>query len=95
LEQGGPYKKVNDVAVGRADKLRINKDDYKNPEYGTKEHPVMCFTVKNIRLQMPNPDVYQFETLDEQFKYNIFMYLTYVMPHKEFKKRFGLPHTSD
>jgi hypothetical protein len=74
---------------------RINKDDYKNPEYGTKEHPVMCFAVKNIRAQMPNPDVYQFETLDEQFKYNIFMYLTYVMPHKEFKKRFGLPHTSD
>jgi len=70
---------------------RINRDDYQKPEYGTKEHPVMCFAVKNIQPRLPNPDAYMFETLDEQFKYNIYMYLTYVMPHKEFKVRFNLP----
>ncbi len=68
---------------------RINKDDYQSPAYGSKEHPVMCFAVKNILPQRPNPDVYQFETIDEQFKYNIFMYLTYVMPHKEFEHRYA------
>ncbi|MFD1257991.1 hypothetical protein ACFQ3S_14375 [Mucilaginibacter terrae] len=57
----------------------------KYKEYGTNKHPVMCFAVKNIQPQRPNPDVYQFETLDEQFKYNTFMYLTYAMPHKEFE----------
>jgi hypothetical protein len=69
---------------------RINTNDYQNPKYGTKEHPVMCFAVENLKPQPPNAATYSFQTLDEQFRYNIFMYFTYVMPHQEFKQRFKL-----
>jgi hypothetical protein len=72
--------------------IRVNNDDLKNPDYGSKEHPIPVFKVWGANSPLTadygvnNPINY--DVSDEQYKYNVMVYLTFVMPKKEFKERF-------
>ncbi|MGN7988582.1 hypothetical protein ACTJKC_14635 [Pedobacter sp. 22226] len=76
--------------------LKINKDDFNNPKYGTKEKPLMCFSLRGANGPLTaigsgvkdSGKVYNIDTPPEQFDYNVYMYLTYVMPKEEFEERF-------
>jgi hypothetical protein len=76
--------------------LKVNKDDFNNPDYGTKEKPLMCFSLRGANSPLTTVGygvkdtgkVYNIDTAPEQFDYNVYMYLTYVMPKEEFKQRF-------
>lgn len=76
--------------------LKINKDDFNNPKYGTKEKPLMCFSLRGANGSLTaigsgvkdSGKIYNIDTSPEQFDYNTYMYLTYVMPKEEFEERF-------
>ncbi|MBO9674065.1 MAG: hypothetical protein J7577_11515 [Sphingobacteriaceae bacterium] len=76
--------------------MKVNKDDLNNPKYGTKEKPLICFSLKSAHSSLTaignnvedNGKIYKIDTSPEQFEYNVYMYLTYVMPKAEFKERF-------
>ena len=76
--------------------LKVNKDDFNNPKYGTREKPLMCFSLSGANVPLTaigsgvkdSGNIYNIDTSPEQFDYNVYMYLTYVMPRKEFKERF-------
>lgn len=76
--------------------LKINKEDFKNSKYGTKEKPLMCFSLRGANGPIFVPGrgtknegrMMNKDTSPEQFDYNVYMYLTYIMPQKEFKERF-------
>ncbi|RAJ20902.1 hypothetical protein [Pedobacter cryoconitis] len=71
---------------------RVNKQDLANPKMGSKEKPILVFSVRGVvdPLMMQNLKgvMTNYNTTQEQYEYNVFMYLTYVMSKKEFKDRF-------
>lgn len=81
----------------KIDPLQIN-----NPLFGTKENPVLVFSYKGVNKELTtdirtdeigkdgfyiNKEMLLSPTEDE-YRYNVEQYLTYVMPKEEFKKRF-------
>ena len=81
----------------KVDPLQIN-----NPSFGTKENPVLIFSYKGVNKQFTtdirtdeigkdgfyiNKEVLLSPT-EEEYRYNVEQYLTYVMPKEEFKQRF-------
>lgn len=71
---------------------KINKEDLANPKLGTKENPILVFSVRGINNPLieknMNGILTNYDTTLEQYKYNIYMYYTYVMSKEEFKERF-------
>jgi len=77
--------------------LKINKDDFANSKYGTKDHPILAFSVHGADKPLtelraiegkPEGVNINIDTSPEQYKYNAFMYLTYVMTKGDFRVRF-------
>ncbi|RAJ20900.1 hypothetical protein [Pedobacter cryoconitis] len=72
--------------------ITINKKDIDDPSYGTKEQPIQVLSVRGVDAPLPALDTIRcnlsYNTPNEQYKYNVQMYLTYVMSKEEFKKRF-------
>lgn len=75
--------------------LTINKDDLNNPEYGDIKHPIPIFRVREA-IPDSNKEIRTSETewnadiTENQFKYNVRQYLTYIMANKEFIDRFSM-----
>ena len=81
----------------KVDPLQIN-----NPSFGTKENPILVFSYKGankelmteIRTDEKGEDgkyinkAVSLSPTEEEYRYNVEQYLTYVMPKEEFKKRF-------
>ncbi|MGV0965192.1 hypothetical protein [Empedobacter falsenii] len=91
------YKIDNKELIVKVDPLQYN-----DKTFGTKENPILVFWYKgaNEKLIM-NMDIDELDedgvykqapTLisptEEEYRYNVEQYLTYVMPKDEFKKRF-------
>ncbi|MDH2205907.1 MULTISPECIES: hypothetical protein [Empedobacter] len=91
------YKIDNKELIVKVDPLQYN-----DKTFGTKENPILVFWYKgaNEKLIM-NMDIDELDedgvykqapTLisptEEEYRYNVTQYLTYVMPKEEFKKRF-------
>lgn len=73
--------------------ISINKDDLKNLKYGIKANPVPVFRVvedlpDSISRNRGSEDGWNVDITENQFKYNVEQYLTYIMPKEEFQKRF-------
>jgi len=80
---------INDKALF----ITINKDDLKNPQYGSKENPVPVFKVRGADRPLTefwdeSKPTIQYDVSEDQYHYNLLMYLTFVMPKKEFNERF-------
>ncbi|MCX2583502.1 hypothetical protein [Pedobacter sp. MR22-3] len=90
------YYPLSDVLEGKEIMAWVNKEDLKNPNYGTKEKPIPVFNFKGvdepIRYDSENEGSVNgyknLEPTDQQFKHNVLTYLTYIMPKDEFQKRF-------
>ncbi|MBO9619248.1 MAG: hypothetical protein J7539_09460 [Niabella sp.] len=76
---------------------KVNKTDMNNPEYGTKEKPILVFSARGADHPLedmvatdekPEGFMMNIDTPVDQYRYNVFMYFTYIMPKKEFKERF-------
>ncbi len=81
----------------KVDPLQIN-----NPSFGTKENPILVFSYKGVNddfiMDMDTDEkdesgVYKQAPIsiaptEEEYRYNVEQYLTYVMPKEEFKQRF-------
>ncbi|QNN40657.1 hypothetical protein [Pedobacter roseus] len=79
---------------GKETLMTINKDDLKNPTYGTKENPIPVFRVRenlpdSINKNRGAQDGWNVDITENQFIYNVEQYLTYIMPKEEFQRRFG------
>jgi hypothetical protein len=67
-----------------------------NPLYGTKQNPIPIFSFKGIkepiRIVSDNPGSVNgykiLEPTQTEYEHNVYTYLRYVMPQKEFKERF-------
>lgn len=77
--------------------VKVNKQDLANPAYGTKDKPLMVFSVRGDgkplterRATDKDPAGHDFniDTTPEWYRYNVYIYLTYIMPKKEFQERF-------
>lgn len=70
--------------------ITVNKLQLEDSAYGTKENPIPVLkfigTKKSIR---PNNRDYDKNYMQERYHNNVKMYLTYLMPKKEFKQHFG------
>ena len=80
----------------KVDPLQIN-----NPSFGTKENPILVFSYKSVSKQLTvdiqtdtkgNDGFYlkkivPLSPTEEEYRYNVEQYLTYVMSKEEFKKR--------
>lgn len=89
----GFFNAINNNAVY----LKVNKADFANSKYGTKDNPILAFSVRGadkplteLRATNGNPggSNINIDTPSEQYQYNAFMYLTYVMAKSDFKARF-------
>ena len=71
---------------------KVNKSDYLNSSLGTKNQPLLVFSVKGADKPLSEADMgneeINFDTTQDQYEYNVLMYLTYVVPKEEFKQRF-------
>ena len=91
------YKIDGQELYVKVDPLQIN-----NPSFGTKENPILVFSYKGVNndfimdMDIDEKDengVYKqtpvsIAPTQEEYRYNVEQYLTYVMPKEEFKKRF-------
>ena len=82
--------------------VKVDPLQYNDKTFGTKENPILVFwyeganekLIMNMDIDELDEDgVYKQEpTLisptEEEYRYNVEQYLTYVMPKEEFKKRF-------
>jgi len=77
--------------------IKVNKQDLNNPSYGTRERPILVFSVRGAdkpltERRATDQDLggsdYNIDTTPEWYKHNVYMYLTYIMPKEEFEKRF-------
>ena len=76
---------------------KVNKEDISNPKNGSKDNPILVFgargeekplrdfTSLNTSPDGTDPIV---DTSPDQYKYNAYMYLTYIMTRRDFKARF-------
>ena len=97
FRQAQTYKIDNKELIVKVDPLQYN-----DKTFGTKENPILVFwyeganekLIMNMDIDELDEDgVYKQEpTLisptEEEYRYNVEQYLTYVMPKEEFKKRF-------
>lgn len=76
---------------------KVNKYDMDNSKYGTKDNPIIAFSVRGANKPLtelratdsdPGGSNINIDTPPEQYQYNAFMYLTYVMAKGDFKARF-------
>lgn len=76
---------------------KVNKYDMDNSEYGTKDNPIIAFSVRGANKPLtelratdsdPGGSNINIDTSPEQYKYNAFMYLTYIVKKGAFKARF-------
>lgn len=69
--------------------LRVNRDDMRNPEYGTKENPVPVLRMVGVKESIREEEK-DFDTayMDTFYRKNVIRYLTYKMPKDEFERRF-------
>lgn len=66
--------------------ITVNKEDFNNAQYGSKNNPVPVFKYRGVvPIQYAG---YNYDITPDEFKYNVTQYLTYVLPKEEFKKRF-------
>ena len=76
------------LALGQTTIIRVNKEDFNSSNYGTKEMPIPIFMM-NIP-QYKNENSFMKDKITEQQYQNIvYYYLSYIIPKKEFKDRFG------
>ncbi|RAJ20899.1 hypothetical protein [Pedobacter cryoconitis] len=72
--------------------IRVNKQDLNNPNLGTKEKPILVFSVKGAQspLMMKNVKgiLKNYDVSQKQYEFNVYMFLTYAMSKEEFKERF-------
>lgn len=77
--------------------LKVNKEDLADSQYGTRDNPIQSFGVRGadtplteLRATNSNPggSNVNIDTPPDQYQYNAFMYLTYVMKKSDFKRRF-------
>lgn len=72
--------------------VMANTYELNNPLYGTVKNPILVFSYKGVEKQVVigvgNGERLSLEPSEEEYKYNVLNYLTYVMPREEFKKRF-------
>lgn len=87
----------NKELYATVDPLQIN-----NSSFGTKENPILVFSYKGVNndfiMDMDTDEkdengVYKQTPISiaptqEEYRYNVEQYLTYIMPKEEFKKRF-------
>lgn len=87
----------NKELYATVDPLQIN-----NSSFGTKENPILVFSYKGVNndfimdMDIDEKDEDGFykqvpisiAPTEEEYRYNVEQYLTYVMPQEEFKKRF-------
>ena len=91
------YKIDNKELIVKVDPLQYN-----DKTFGTKENPILVFWYEGVNEKLMtdirtvekdkdgfyiNKDV-QLSPTEEEYRYNVEQYLTYVMPKEEFKKRF-------
>jgi len=92
------YKIDNQELIIKVDPLQYN-----DAVFGTKENPILIFSYKgvntdNLIMDMDTDEkdengVYKQSPIsiaptEEEYRYNVEQYLTYVMPKEEFRKRF-------
>lgn len=89
----GFFGAINDNTIY----AKVNKEDFENPLNGTEERPVLVFSVRGANKPLserkasdkdPGGSDYIIDTTPEWYKYNVLMYITYVMSSSEFKERF-------
>ena len=82
--------------------IKVDPLQYNNPKFGTKENPILVFSYKGVNKQFTvdiqtdtkGADGFYLKKIvplsptEEEYRYNVEQYLTYVMPKEEFKKRF-------
>lgn len=82
--------------------LKVDPLQYYNPKFGTKENPILVFSYTGVTKQFTVDlrtdeigkdgfyinKVVPLSPSEEEYRYNVEQYLTYVMPKKEFKERF-------
>lgn len=82
--------------------VKIDPLQYNNPKFGTKENPILVFSYKGVNKQFTVDlrtdeigkdgfyinKVVPLSPTEEEYRYNVEQYLTYVMHQEEFKKRF-------
>ena len=82
--------------------IKVDPLQYNDKTFGTKENPILVFWYEGANEKLMtdirtddkdekgfyiNKDV-QLSPTEEEYRYNVELYLTYVMPKDEFKKRF-------
>ena len=97
FRQAQTYKIDNKELIVKVDPLQYN-----DKTFGTKENPILVFWYEGVNEKLMtdirtdekdkdgfyiNKDV-QLSPTEEEYRYNVEQYLTYVMPKEEFKKRF-------
>ena len=97
FRQAQTYKIDNKELIVKVDPLQYN-----DKTFGTKENPILVFwyeganekLMTDIRTDEKDKDGFyinkdvQLSPTEEEYRYNVEQYLTYVMPKEEFKKRF-------
>ena len=97
FRQAQTYKIDNKELIVKVDPLQYN-----DKTFGTKENPILVFwyeganekLMTDIRTDEKDKDGFyinkdvQLSPTEEEYRYNVTQYLTYVMPKEEFKKRF-------
>ena len=76
--------------------ITVDNEELKNPNFGTIKNPIHVFGYKGINEPITingvdkdgNAIYHNIQPSDEEYKYNVINYLTYVMPKEEFNKRF-------
>ena len=82
--------------------VKVDPLQYNDKTFGTKENPILVFwyeganekLMTDIRTDEKDKDGFyinkdvQLSPTEEEYRYNVEQYLTYVMPKEEFKKRF-------
>ncbi|WP_426325392.1 hypothetical protein [Pedobacter sp. R-06] len=73
--------------------IYVNKYDMSNKFYGTKENPIPVFRVRenlpdSVSIKRGEENGWNVDITENQFKYNVEQYLTYIMPKEEFRERF-------
>lgn len=75
--------------LGQSDLLlTVNKEDMDNPANGTKARPVPVFRFRSIPGETPGELDPAYDVTRDNYAYNVFQYLSYMMPKEEFNKRF-------
>ena len=82
--------------------IKVDPLQYNDKTFGTKENPILVFWYEGANeklmtdIRTDDKDekgfyinkVVQLSPTEEEYRYNVELYLTYVMPKDEFKKRF-------